>query len=136
MIALISVTCWVLAAMCNSVMDKLAHHYYTSIFTRYNPKFWNPKISWKNKYKDGVKAHGPAFYLSTGVLVAFTDAWHLFKSIQIVLLATAVVMSSYSIHFDLFSYSWLNGLVDISMLGILWNVPFSFMYNKVLTNKQ
>jgi hypothetical protein len=113
-------------------MDTLAHHYPTSIFSNYNEQFWNPKISWKNKYKEGVKALGPAFFLSTGLLVAFTDAWHLFKSTQIVLLAVALVMFPYSTHICWFETMWLNQLAWISILGVLWNVPFSFMYNRVL----
>lgn len=130
--SLISITCWILAAICNSIMDTLAHHYPTSIFVKYDPKFWNPKISWKNKYKDGVKAMGPAFYLSTGLLVAFTDAWHLFKSTQIVLLAVSVIAFPYSYQFCFLEIVWLNQLAWLLLYGIAWNVPFSFMYNRVL----
>jgi hypothetical protein len=88
-------------------MDTLDHHYSTSIFIKWNPKFWNPDISWKNKYRKGVKDLGPAFFLSTGLLVAFTDGWHLFKSIMIVLLGISIVALPYSIHFDFFDRLWL-----------------------------
>jgi len=130
--SLVSIICWILAAICNSVMDTLAHHYPTSIFNDMDPKFWNPQISWKNKYKDGVKAFGPAFFLSTGLLVAFTDGWHFFKSLQIVLLAVAVIMFLYAFDICLFDKEWLNQLAWLSGLGVVWNVTFSFMYNKVL----
>jgi hypothetical protein len=39
-----------LAAVCNAIMDVLSHHYPRSIFNRFNPKWWNPKTSWMNKY--------------------------------------------------------------------------------------
>ena len=128
----ISLICWVLAALCNAVMDTLAHHYPTSIFTKWDPQFWNPAISWKNKYKEGIKAYGPAFFLSTGMLVLFTDGWHLFKSMMIVLIGIAIVTFPYSIEICIFSSSFLNGLLYLSILGVLWNVPFSYFYNNVL----
>lgn len=134
MIKLLPLLCWVLAAICNAVMDTLEHHYPTSIFVKYNPKFWDPKISWKNKYKEGVKAYGPAFFLSTGMLVAFTDAWHLFKSTQIVLIVMAIVTFPYTYEICIFDAIWLNQLVWICLLGTMWNVTFSFMYNRVLKN--
>jgi hypothetical protein len=113
-------------------MDTLAHHYPTSIFNDMDPKYWNPKISWKNKYKDGQKILGPAFFLSTGLLVAFTDAWHFFKSLQIVLLAAAIVMFPYTFDICLFDREWLNQLTWLVILGTVWNMTFSFMYNRVL----
>jgi hypothetical protein len=128
----VSIIWWILAAVCNAVMDTLSHHYPTSIFVNKDPKFWNPKISWKNKYKEGVKAMGPAFYLSTGILVAFTDAWHLFKSIQIVLIVVSIITFPYSYQFCFLDVVWLNQLAWLLLYGIAWNVPFSFMYNRVL----
>lgn len=128
----VSLICWILAAICNAVMDTLAHHYPTSIFTKWDSKFWNPAISWKNKYKEGVKAYGPAFFLSTGLLVAFTDGWHLFKSSMIVLIGISIVTFPYTFQICLFNNEWLNGLVWLSIYGIAWNVPFSYFYNNVL----
>jgi hypothetical protein len=130
----ISIICWILAALCNSVMDTLAHHYSTSIFKNMNPKFWNLKISWKNKYKEGDKSMGSAFYLSTGILVAFTDGWHLFKSSMIVLLAISVIMFPYTYQICIFNNIILNNISWIIILGVTWNIPFSFMYNNALKN--
>ena len=135
MIAYISIICWILAANCNAIMDTLTHHYATSIFTKYNPKIWNPKISWKNKYKEGKKALGPAFFLSTGLLVAFTDAWHFFKSATIILLAVSLVMLPYSIHITVFDRQWLNTLTEFIVLGVIWNKSFNLLYNKILIKK-
>jgi hypothetical protein len=91
--------------------------------------FWNPKVSWRNKYLGGEKANGPAFYLSTGILVAFTDGWHLFKSMMIVLLAvTAAILPDITY----FTWTWLDIICTIVILGTAWNVTFSLMYNVVL----
>jgi hypothetical protein len=61
-------------------MDKLQFHFDGSIFKKYdNRLFWDPSISWKNKYKDGDPTNGEKFFLSKTLLVGFTDAWHMFK---------------------------------------------------------
>lgn len=74
---------FLLAGMFEAVMDKLQFHYYLSIFKNFkNQLFWNPNISWRNKYKDGNPAEGEKFFLSKTLLVGFTDAWHLFKLLR------------------------------------------------------
>lgn len=63
-----------------AVMDKLLFHYSTSIFGNFKNKlFWNPEVSWKNKYKNGDPNYGEKFFLSTTLFVGLTDGWHLFK---------------------------------------------------------
>lgn len=74
---------FLLAGMFEAVMDKLQFHYYLSIFKNFkNQLFWNPNISWRNKYKDGNPTEGEKFFLSKTLLVGFTDAWHLFKLLR------------------------------------------------------
>jgi len=42
-----------------------------------NQRQWlDPKISWKNKWKDGNPEKGEAYFLSSTSLVPLTDAWH------------------------------------------------------------
>lgn len=41
--------------------------------------WWNPNISWKNKYKNNDPTQGPKFFGSTTFLVWLTDAWHFSK---------------------------------------------------------
>jgi hypothetical protein len=47
------------------------------VFPNANDQFWNPQISWTNKYKNHNPADGPAFIGSTGPFVALTDGYHL-----------------------------------------------------------
>lgn len=71
---------FVLSGVFEAVMDKLQFHYDQSVFKNFkNQLFWNPKVSWKNKYEDGDPMKGERFFLSKSLLVGFTDAWHLFK---------------------------------------------------------
>jgi hypothetical protein len=46
-------------------------------FPKANPKWFNPTVSWRNKYKDSNPDAGAKFPLSTSVLVMFTDQYHL-----------------------------------------------------------
>lgn len=72
----------------NGIMDDLQFHYRDTVFSKLkNERFWNPAISWTNKYahdKEGkiIKPLRPKYWGSTSYFVFTTDAWHLFKFIQ------------------------------------------------------
>lgn len=72
------------AGVSKGVMDKLQFHYDKSVFSEMeNQQFWNPEISWKNKYQNYDEGDtSPAFFGSTTFYVGVTDAWHLFQTIQ------------------------------------------------------
>jgi len=75
-----------------AISDKLQFHYHKSIFKKYKPVFWNPQISWKNKWKNGDKKQGEKFFLSSTLLVFTTDAWHLFNLFSNFLLFTGALL--------------------------------------------
>lgn len=52
---------------------KAFHH----SFPKANPAWFNPNVSWTNKYKNADPNAGAKFPLSTSVLVMFTDQYHL-----------------------------------------------------------
>lgn len=47
-----------------------------------NDEWWNPEISWKNKYKNGDKSQGATFFGSRTFLVGTTDAYHAARSLR------------------------------------------------------
>lgn len=59
------------AGLFEGVMDGLQFHY-----DKPN-QFWNPDISWTNKYKNNDPAQGKTF--AGKYFVAATDGWHLMK---------------------------------------------------------
>lgn len=65
----------VISAIANALMDYLQFHYYSL------NQFWNPRLSWQNKYKLGDKRKGEKFPFSTTILVSFTDGWHLMQNV-------------------------------------------------------
>jgi len=46
-------------------------------FPKAGDRWFNPGVSWTNKYKNGDPDKGAKFPLSTSVLVMFTDQYHL-----------------------------------------------------------
>lgn len=65
--------------MFKAIADTLAHHYSTSIFSKYNPKYFDPSISWLNKYVDNDATKG----INKWKFQPLTDAWHLSNSLMI-----------------------------------------------------
>jgi hypothetical protein len=57
-----------------------------------NKQWFDPKVSWRNKYEGGNPDNGPDFFLSTSVLVMFTDQYHLNNFINKAALMSALVV--------------------------------------------
>lgn len=113
---ILSIIFFILASICNACMDTLVHHWYKSIFKDFkNPNFWNPELS---------SSQAP-YIPHTKYKV---DAWHLFKSTMIILLALSVLTFNYS--GNILSY----GILLIAY-GFAWNLPFNLFYNKLLIKK-
>ena len=78
----------------NGYRDVLTYHY--SEFKRHhsnaNDQFWNPAISWTNKYKNHDPAQGPKFWGSTTIFVPVTDANHATESIGKYCMIAAIVI--------------------------------------------
>lgn len=113
---------WMLAAICNAVMDTLVHHYHISIFKNMkNTHFWNPDISWRfapclpyTKYK--------------------VDSWHLVKSTMIICLALSIVFIWQAKEFTI--NTWWYYMLFFILLGIIWNSTFNIFYNHILKSKE
>ncbi|MGZ4034861.1 MAG: hypothetical protein ACXVPU_02555 [Bacteroidia bacterium] len=68
-----------ISGLLDGTVESIKFHYESGFKPRFkqaNDQFWNPDISWTNKYKNGCPADGPKFYGSTNALVFTTDAYH------------------------------------------------------------
>lgn len=85
----------IMSGLCKAVKDTITHHYQASVFSCLgSEQFWNPEKSWKNKYKDfDTGDTRPKFVLATTVLVAATDAWHLFETMYKIFLVAAGIFA-------------------------------------------
>lgn len=85
----------IIAGISNAIMDTLQFRYNSSVFSALSKKWqnwFNPKLSWKNKWKNKDPKQGPAFLFSTTMLVFLTDAWHFFQMIVLTSLQIAIAL--------------------------------------------
>lgn len=78
-LVILCLLCLAIVASGDAVQDVLSHKYSSSVFADKNPEFWNPKISWVNKYKDYPTDQRAKFPGAKTIFVAFTDGWHFAK---------------------------------------------------------
>ena len=115
-----------LAGASKAVMDILQFKYNDSVFNRTGWKtFWDAQHSWKNKYKNGDKAQGERFWLSTTWLVFVTDGWHLaqffaWNSIFTVL-GLAMIQQG---------MIWWHAAIGATMIALMFKSVFRLFYKK------
>ena len=120
----------IIAGISEAVMDKLQFHYPKSIFSNFKKQqFWNPLISWSNKYKNGDEKLGHSFPGSTTIFVGFTDAWHLFKLIN----HTCLFIGLPLLAFQLNSFNQL--IIVICIARILHGFTFDIFFDAILKKK-
>lgn len=120
----------ILASISNAIMDTLNHHHSLSIFKRFPGTFF-AEDSWKNKYINRDMAQGRIKWdlglFKINKPVQLTDAWHLFKSLQIIILISLIFIIPQApnvLYFILYTLG----------AGILYNLIFSLFYHKLLLN--
>jgi len=92
-----------LAAMTNAIMDTIAFHFSRSIF-KHSTWFWTV-----DKYRMKVGGYP-------------VNAWHLAKSLMIMLMVVGAMLYE----------PIVNPYSDFFIYGIVWNVFFNIMFNKIL----
>jgi len=114
---------FILASICEAIMDILQFHYITSPFKKFkNNVFWDPEVSWRNKYKDGDPNKGPRFIGSDTIFVGLTDAWHLFKMFRTLFIFLGVLFLLLQ-----FSTFWISIIVT-ALLRIFFGIGFTIFY--------
>lgn len=121
-----------IAYSCNSI---ILFRYETSIFSLFNPKFWNPEVSWLNKYtvdKEGNKI--PKFFLSTTVFVWTTDAYHLLQFIYLscIQFVLALLLNN-NIH--IIDNKIINCIFIFIGIKSTFSINFELMFSKLLIKK-
>lgn len=129
-----------LAGVSNGFMDKIQFHYSRSIFPQNEEDkllfkgrdFWDPKVSWKNKYKNKDPKQGPKFPGSTGAFVFTTDGWHLFQFIMLSLLQLSIALTLIVI-WDI-PYRWI--LLAFLPFKFAFSGGFVLFFHHLLKNKK
>jgi hypothetical protein len=109
-------------------MDTLTHHFDKSIFQHNNRQWWDPSISWTNKYKDGIVSHGHKKWKIWKFEIDSwdwcSDAWHVFKTSMI--------------HFICLGFAFLTDfpVTAYFFFGGIWLAGFNLPYNHILKRTQ
>ena len=117
-----------LAAVCNAVMDVITYRFDTSIFSKVVRLKWfiDPKVSWRNKYKNEDPNQGPNFPFSTTILCAITDLWHLTKNVMLVLLYVGITCY----------IPIINPVLDVILYYIVFGVTFEICWSRLFIIKK
>lgn len=114
-----------LALIMNSGMDSLRHSFSTSFARNWVEQFWNPALSWKNKYENyelyGTKRRKK--WHSIVIPAPFTDGWHLLKMFML-----GFIMSAMSLNV---TGNLLTDFYLFCMYAGEWNLVFNPVYYKL-----
>lgn len=116
-----------LSGMAKGFMDRINFHWNTMPFyfkTHPRNEFWNPKLSWRNKYKDRNPENGSRFLFSTNLLVFTTDGWHLAQWFMLLLIGLAVV-----VYTPIFYW-----IVDFVIIRLMFGIGFFLTYKTKIKN--
>jgi len=130
---LISIILYCLSGALDAFMDTIKDHYSVSKFKNYNPYFWCPAVSWKNKYIDNNPSKGHRTFTVFGIKFnypdALTDAWHIAKIFRegcnILAIVVAFTIQYRTTHIEVF-------IALIVLFGVFRNLCFNLFYNKIL----
>lgn len=117
------------AGLSNGVSDAIQHKYDQTVFANWNnDQYWNPDLSYRNKYRSWPDDRRAAFPGAKTWLVWTTDAWHLTKTIQLKSVQAAIV--TYRRGGE--ERKWWWPLADIGISSILFSVGFHTSQNIVI----
>jgi hypothetical protein len=121
---IIGLLCVAASGVSEAVMDKLQFHYDKSIFSneKYKQTFWNPNLSWVNKWKDS-SAREEKFSGSSTLFVFTTDAWHLFKFFKNTLIFIGL---------PLIAVGPMNFILAAAIARVLYGIVFTIFFDKIL----
>lgn len=111
----------IFAAIFKAISDTLAHHFSTSVFKNCSHSFFDPSVSWLNKYI----GHDVSKGINHADFQPFSDAWHLSNS----LLICCFVAMPFIPHAN------LHGLIGYAAAGLINVCTFNLFYTHLLKSK-
>ncbi len=118
-----------LLCMLSGAFDGLAEtlkwHYpqFNARFANANPSFWNPAISWTNKYKNGDYLQGEKFWQSSRAFVFTTDGYHLSRFFRNAFITSAIAFNVY------LTGVWWQYMILFAGIYLAYTIGFSTIYD-------
>ncbi|WP_317897824.1 hypothetical protein [Aurantibacillus circumpalustris] len=138
---LVAAPVMLVTGMIDGTIESINYHYedgFKLTCPNANDQFWNPAVSWKNKYKNNDPAQGQKFIGSTNVFAFTTDAYHLLRTTNRTLTGVAMayyINQSYREKELTKKKKWLKIGADFLILTAIRTVGFHFTYS-LLFRKQ
>ena len=121
MIILLILLSLIVSMACRSLVHTLLHHYnqFAEKFKIKNRQWWNPAVSWTNKYNsDGTR---------NKKILQFSDAFHFFNMIELGAYVFAITLGVW-FRPDL---AWWWFLIIFGVIGLIVILSFNIFYDKI-----
>ena len=124
---IIPITTMFLAGAVNGVNQDLLFHYneFESTFPNANPQFWDPNISWRNKYLNGDPLQGEKFLGSSTIFAGFTDGYHSTILARNLFITTSICLSPQT-------RGWKPFLTKTFIYSLSYGLGFELVYAKLI----
>jgi len=112
-----------LAGAADGIAESVKWHYdsFDKRFNAYDP-YWDPNISWKNKYLNNDPLQGPKFPGSTTMFVWVTDGYHMTRMVKNTSMVGAVVIHPWK------KQKWYWYLIEFVSYYVTYNIGFTLTY--------
>lgn len=123
------------SGMLDGTIESISYHYdngFKKRFHNINNQFWDPSVSWQNKYKNGNSLMGPKFAGSTNMFVCTTDGYHMLRAAK---RAVDGLTLAYYVNKECTNMrksnnkKWKNIITDFLVLSAIRSVGFNLTYN-------
>lgn len=121
-----------ISGLLDGTIEAIKFHYYSGFKRRFknaNDQFWNPDMSWTNKYKNGNPDDGPKFFESTNSLVFTTDAYHGLRTAKNLVNTFTITFYINRARKDLRKMKFKKVLLDALILTTIRNIGFTTTYS-------
>ena len=121
------ITTMFLAGALNGVNQDLLFHYheFESTFPNANPQFWNPDLSWRNKYLNGDPTQGEKFPGSSTIFAGFTDGYHSTILARNLFITTSICLSPQT-------RGWKPFLTKTLVYSLSYGLGFELVYSTLI----
>jgi len=121
------ITAIFLAGAMNGINQDLLFHYheFESTFPNANPQFWNPDLSWRNKYLNGDPLQGERFPGSSTIFAGFTDGYHSTILARNLFITTSICLSPQT-------RGWKPFLTKTLIYSLSYGLGFKLVYSNLI----
>ncbi len=105
---------------------RINYNQFNNVFTNANPNFWNPEISYVNKWENGDSKQGEKFTFSSTALVWTTDGYHLTR-----MLRNCTMIAAVTINIGDFKKPCKQYLIEAVIYYLSYTTGFNLTYNLI-----